>query len=209
MIEIKNSPKERTRNQDNKASFIKYNAAITTIVTRTVAKTLKSQVGKVGSSPTMRSRTITRTNNPAGPNVQAPHLAGMNSSTVVSTGSGSGPGVNTLTSNLDAHGVFSIDALNELPTYSDLFKWISDSYSLIKEFNLWSVQNQVAQSCCEATPNRADQALVNAASKNGLSNHNCNDDVGKISGNNAPTWSEDFDIVHGAILSQDCEALHV
>ncbi len=133
----------------------------------------------------------------------------MDSSAVVPARSGSGPRIDSFISNLNTHGVFGVNAFNTLPTHSDLIKWISDSDSLIKEFDLWSVQNQVAQSCCEATPGCCDQAAMQVTTEESLNNHNCDSNVSNEGGKNAAAGPENIKVTHAPILSQKVEASHV
>ena len=209
MVDIKHDSQHAANNQNEQPIFIRNNAAVTTIRTSRISKTLKSHDGKVSRSTTMSSRTITRTNKSIDSDIHSLDLAGMDSSAVIATGSGSSPRINNFASNLNAHGVFGVDTFNALPTHSDLIKWISDSNSLIKEFDLWSVQNQVAQSCCEETPNCCDDAPVGIASKESLNNHNRDNTVSNESGKNAAAGPEDVDVTHAPILSQKVEASHV
>ena len=209
MVDIKDNSQHTTNDKNAQAILINGNAAVTTISTSRVLKTLKSHDGKISRSTTVSSRTITRTNKSIDADIHPSDFAGMNSSAVVPAGSGSSPRVDSFVSNLDAHGVFGINAFNALPTHSDLIKWISDSDSLIKEFDLWSVQNQIAQNCCESTPGCCDYASMKVASEESLNNHNCDNNVGNESGKNAAAGPEDIKVTHAPILSQKVEASHV
>ena len=209
MVDVKNDAHNTTGNQDSKSVFVNNNAAVTTVSTSRISKTLKSQDGKIRRSTTVRSRTITRTNNSIGANIHSLNLTGMDSSTVISAGSGSSPSINNFVSNLNTHGVFGFDAFNQLPTDGDLIKWISDSDSFIKEFNLWSMQNQVTQSGCEDTPGCCNDASMQIASEKGLNNHNQDNQVSNVSSENTASGPENIEITHAPILSQKAEASHV
>jgi len=209
MVDIKNDSQHAADNQNEQPIFIRKNAAVTTVRTSRISKTLKSHGGKISRSTTMSSRTITRTNKAADSDIHSLDLTGVDSSAVIATGSGSSPRINNFVSDLNTHGVFGVDTFNALPTHSDLIKWICDSNSLIKEFDLWSVQNQVAQGHCEDAPNCCTDASVDIASEESLNNHNRDNTVGNESGKNAAAGSEDIDVTHAAILSQKVEASHV
>ena len=209
MVEMKNDSNHAANNKNEQTIFIRNNAAGTTIRASRISKTLKSHDGKVSSSTTMSSRTITRTNKSIDSDVHSLDLAGMDSSAVIATGSGSSPRINNFVSNLNTHSEFGVDTFNMLPTHSDLIKWISDSDSLIKEFDLWSMQNQVAQSCYEGTPDCCTNAPMGIAHEESLNNHNRDNAVGNESGKNAAAGPEDFDVTHTPILSQKVEASHV
>lgn len=209
MVDIKNDAHNTTGNQDSKSVFVNNNAAVTTVSTSRISKTLKSQDGKIRRSTTVSSRTITRTNNSIGANIHPLNLTGMDSSTVVSAGSGSSPSINNFVGNLNTHGVFGFDAFNQLPTDGDLIKWISDSDSFIKEFNLWSMQNQVAQSGREDTPGCCNDASMQITSEKGLNNQNQDNQVSNVSSENTASGPENIEITHTPILSQKAEASHV
>ena len=209
MVDIKDNPQHATDNQNGHAVFVNGNATVTTINTSRTLKTLKSHDGKISRSTTVSSRTITRTNKSIDADIHTSDFAGVDRSAMVSTGSGSSPSVDSFVSNLNAHGVFGVNAFNTLPTHSDLIEWISDSNSLIKEFDLWSVQNQVTQNCCESSPGCCDNTSMKIAAENSLNNHNCDNYVGNESGKNAAAGPEDIKVTHAPILSQKVEASHV
>jgi hypothetical protein len=209
MVDVKNDAQNTAGNEDGKSVFVNNNAAVTTVSTSRISKILKSQDGKIRRSTTVSSRTITRTNNSIGANIHSLNLTGMDSSTVVSAGSGSSPSINNFVGNLNTHGVFGFDAFNQLPTDGDLIKWISDSDSFIKEFNLWSMQNQVAQSGCEDTPGCCNDASMQIASEESLNNHNQDNQVSNVSSENTASGPENIEITHAPILSQKAEASHV
>ena len=209
MIKINNHASDKAGNQNDDSISINSANSVTTIITSRISKTLKSHDGKVGGSTTMSSRTITRTNKSINANVHPLDLTGVDGATVMSAGRGSRPRVESFSSNANAHGVFGIDTLNILPTHSDLLKWISDSDSLIKEFNLWSVQNQVENSCCQASPDCCDYASMEIAGEESLNNHNCNENISKDRAENTAACPEMITIIHAPILSQKSEASHV
>ncbi len=209
MVDIKEHSQQATDNQNGQTIFVNNHAAVTTVRTSRVSKTLQSHDGKISRSTTVSSRTITRTNKSIDTNIHASDFAGMDSSAVVPAGSRSCPSINNFVSNLNTHSVFGVNAFNALPTHSDLIKWISDSDSLIKEFDLWSVQNQVAQSCCESTPSCCDYAAMQVTTEESLNNHNCDSNVSNESGKNAAVGSENIKVTHTPILSQKVEASHV
>ena len=209
MVGIKNDSQHTADNQSEQPIFIRNHDAVTTVRTSRISKTLKSHDGKISRSTTMSSRTITRTNKAADSDIHSLDLTGMDSSAVISAGSGSSPRINNFVSDLNTHGVFGIDIFNALPTHSDLIKWISDSNSLIKEFDLWSVQNQVAQGCCEDAPDCSTDASMGIASEESLNNHNRDNTVGNECSKNATAGPEDIDVTHAPILSQKVEASHV
>ena len=88
-------------------------------------------------------------------NLQSSDLAGMNISTVISTGSLSRPSVDFLTANSDIHGEFGTDLLNLVPTDRDLAKWISDSDSFIEDSHLRANKGEVKEIADQQRPTKS------------------------------------------------------
>lgn len=84
--------------------------------------------------------------------LQSPDLGGMNISTVIPAGGLCRPSVNFLAADRHIHREFSADFLNQIPTDSDLAKWISDCDSFIKEGDLGTNETQVSSVGNEEAP---------------------------------------------------------
>ena len=209
MVDVKRDSYEQTGDQSNQSIFVDKHITFTTFDISRISKVFQSQDGKVSRSTTVRSRTITRTNQAVDSNVQTSDFTGVNGSTVIATGSGSSPSVNSFATNLNTHGVFGINAFNALPTHSDLIKWISDSDSFIKEFDLWTVQNKINQRRGKNSPGCCEHTAMNVTYKDALNNHDCDNYVGNESAENTASGPEDIKITHVPILSQKSEASHV
>ena len=209
MIEIKEDSQQRGGDQHSDSPLVDLDTTITTIATARLSKSFQSKDGKISRRSTVSSRTITRSNKSSSADIHALNLTGMDSTTVVSPRRGSSPRINSFIAHLDTHGVFSFDALDSLPTYSNLIEWISNSDSLIKEFDLGSMQNQVNQSYREGSPANTEKSSVPRTSKKTLRDQNQNHQINDQRSEDAASWSKNLDIVHEAILSQKNEATHV
>ncbi len=209
MKDIQGQARQRGYDQQRDSETIDVDATLTTISTSRISKSLQSKDGKIGRSTTVRSGAITRANKSSSANIHTFNFTGMNGATMVAPWSGSGPSVNSFISNLNAHGVFGIDAFYALPTHSDLIEWISDSNALIKEFDLWSMQNHINQSCRKTTPDYARQRLVPTIASKTLNGQYQNNKVKGQRCENAAARPKAINVVHEAILSQKSGATHV
>lgn len=209
MIDINGQAGQTSSDQYKNSRSIDIDLIVATVITSRIFKSFQSKDGKISRSTTMSTRTIARSNKSGSANIHSLNLAGMDSSTMVAPRSGSGPSINSFIAHQNTHGVFGINAFNTLPTHSNLIEWISDSNSLIKEFDSWSMQNQVGQSYGECTPNGACKAGVPSTAQETLNNQRNDYQVNDQRGKDTATWSKNLDVVHGAILSQKKETTHV
>ena len=209
MIEIKEHTQQRRGDQNSDSPLVDLDTTVTTIATARLSKIFQSQDGKISRSSTVSSRTITRSNKSSRTDVHAPNLTGMDSTTVVAPGRGSSPRIDSFIAHLDTHGVFSFDALDSLPTYSNLIEWISNSETLIKEFDLWSMQNHVNQSYRKSGPTNTGKSSVPRTGEKTLRDYNQNYQINDQRSKDTTPWSKNIDVVHEAILSQKNEATHV
>lgn len=209
MKDIKSQSGQGSCDQNRNSEPIGVDSTFATVITTRSFKSLQSKNGKISGSTTMRSGTITRTNKSIAANIHSFNFTGMNGSSMVSPGSGRSPSVDSFISNLNTHGVFGIDTFNPLPAHSDLIEWISDANALIKEFDLWSMQNHIDKRCRKTTPDGINEAIIPTATKETLNNQYHNDKVEGQRGKNATARAKEFNVIHGAILSQKSEATHV
>ena len=124
----------------------------------------------------------------------------VHSSTVTTTWSGSRPGVEGLTIDKDGHTVFGFDLFNKIPSNGDLFGWVNNLDSLIKDQNVGLQEQQVGandssttNSCC------GDQV---SAVHNSLNNEAGEEENQNPTASNSAAGSELFDVGHFASFSQ-------
>jgi len=124
----------------------------------------------------------------------------VHSSTVTTTRSWSSPSVKTLASDLDGHAVLGFNLFNQVPRSGDLFGWVDDLDSFIKEKNIGFQEEQVATNRAGSTDanvhdnvTAVEKALHNESDKEG--------DQNPATGNRA-SGSELFTIRHLVSFSQ-------
>ena len=158
---------------------------------------LSSDLGHVGADTRITLKRVTYSSRSISAGNQ---ISSVHSSTVSTTRSWSGPGVVTLASNLDRHAVLGFDLLNQIPRSGDLFGWVNNLDTFIKDKHIWLQKDQVRAECACTTDTNTqqnisaeDQALNNKAGKEG--------DQKPATGNCA-SGSELFTIRHFASFSQ-------
>ena len=127
-------------------------------------------------------------------------ISTVHSSTVTTTRSWSSPGVVNLASDRDGHAVLGFDLLNQVPRSGDLFGWVDDLDSFIKEKNIGFQEEQVATNRAGSTDanvhdnvTAVEKTLHNESDKEG--------DQNPATGNRA-SGSELFTVRHSASFSQ-------
>jgi hypothetical protein len=108
--------------------------------------------------------------------------------------------VETLASDLDGHAVLGFDLLNQVPRSGDLFGWVNNLDTFIKEKNVGLQEEQVRTNSASSTDANVgnnvatvEKALHNESDKEG--------DKNPATGNRA-SGSELFTIRHSASFSQ-------
>jgi hypothetical protein len=158
---------------------------------------LSSDLGHVGADTRITLKRVTYSSRSISAGNQ---ISSVHSSTVSTTRSWSGPGVVTLASNLDRHAVLGFDLLNQIPRSGDLFGWVNNLDTFIKDKHIWLQKDQVGAECACTTDTNTqqnisaeDQALNNKAGKEGDQ---------KPAAGNCTSGSELFNIRHFASFSQ-------
>ena len=112
------------------------------------SEVLSSNVGHVSTNTRVTSKRVTHTSGTIG---SGKKVTLVHSSTVTTTRRGSGPGVVSPIINLDGHAVFGFDLLNQIPRSGDLFGWVNNLDTFIKEQNIGLEEEQVRTECTCAT----------------------------------------------------------
>ena len=124
----------------------------------------------------------------------------VHSSTVTTTWSGSRPGVEGLTIDKDGHAVLGFDLFNKIPSNGDLFGWINNLDSLIKDQNVGLQEQQVGTDNSSATDSCCGDKV--SAVHNGLSNEAGEEENQNPTASDSTTGSELFNVGHFASFSQ-------
>ena len=124
----------------------------------------------------------------------------VHSSTVTTTWSGSRPGVEGLTVDKDGHAVLGFDLFNKIPSNGDLFGWVNDLDSLIKDQNVGLQEQQVGTNNSSATYSCCGDKV--SAVNNGLNNEAGEEENQNPTASNGAAGSELFNVGHFASFSQ-------
>ena len=124
----------------------------------------------------------------------------VHSSTVTTTWSGSRPGVEGLTIDKDGHAVLGFDLFNKIPSNGDLFGWVNNLDSLIKDQNVGLQKEQVGTDNSSATNSCCGDKV--SAVHNGLSNEAGEEENQNPTASNGAAGSELFNVGHFASFSQ-------
>lgn len=104
-------------------------------------KRFESQTGNVGTHSRVTTRRVSKTSRV---NVQTgTKVALVHSTTVTTSRSWSSPRVENLTANENGHTELSFDLFNQIPTSSDVFGWVNNLDSFIKDQNVGLDEKQV------------------------------------------------------------------
>jgi hypothetical protein len=194
---------------DSQAGGIETILSEATIDGSSVVETFVPRVCEVKSNTTVRSWTLSGPNRTSGVNSQTLNFRRVDTTTVVTTRSWSGPRVNNATIDLNAHRVMSGNVLDLVPTNGDLSQWISDADTFIKNFNAGSMQNQVGTLNRTNAQTQADGNTTEAAIEEFLNNHRTYNQVRNGRSEETASGAEEFNVTHTPILSQKVEASHV
>ena len=148
--------------QDIEASVIAKDLKLTSTNSSEV---LSSNVGHVSTDTRVTFKRVTHT---SGSISTGKKITLVHSSTVTTTRRGSGPGVVSPLVNVDGHAVFGFDLLNQIPRSGDLFGWVNNLDTFIKEQNVGLKEEQVGTVSAGATDTNGHQDIsaVEEALKN-------------------------------------------
>ena len=124
----------------------------------------------------------------------------VHSSTVSTTRRWSGPGVVSPIINLDGHAVSGLNLLNQIPRSGDLFGWINNLDTFIKEQNVGLKEEQVRTECTCATDTNSHQDI--SAVEEALNNKSDKESDQNPSASNGAARSKLFTLCHCASFSQ-------
>ena len=160
-------------------------------------KAFLAQLGNMGANTRITSRRVTNTTKRISTGKK---ITLVKTSLVSTTWSGSSPRVEDLITNGDGHAVFGIDLINQIPGNSDLFGWVNDLDSLIKDQNVGSNKEKVSTDNSSAADQRSHSNV--AAVDGALDN-----EAGEENNQNAAAYkgaagTEFLDVAHEHSFSQ-------
>ena len=112
-------------------------------------KGFSAHAGDVCTCTRITSRGVTQSNGKIAP--VGREIASMHASGVTTARSWRGPGVENFAVNKDGHTVFSFDLFNSIPTRSDLFSWVNDLDTFVKDYNVGLEKTQVGSESADST----------------------------------------------------------
>lgn len=139
--------------------------------------------------------------------IHAADLAGMNISGVVSAGSWSRPGVDSLTVYGNGHRVLGFDALNVSPAKAVSAQWINNVDSIISNNDVWAMQDAVENNADCCTSGTGYEGCCSTAVDNRFDGHQGQQYVNNPSTHNTGARSKDVTVTllaahHAASLTQ-------
>ena len=161
------------------------------------SEVLSSNVGHVSTDTRVTLKRVTHTSGTIG---AGKRITLVHSSTVTTTRRGSGPGVVSPLVNVDGHAVFGFDLLNQIPRSGDLFGWVNNLDTFIKEQNIGLKEEQVRTECTCATDTNGHQDI--SAVEEALNNKSDKESNQNPAASNGATGSELFHVCHCASFSQ-------
>ena len=164
--------------------------------TRT-SEILTTQLGDMGTNSRV---TLKRVTNSSRSISTGKKISFVHSSTVTTTWSGSRPGVEGLSVDQDGHAVLGFDLFNKIPSNGDLFGWVNNLDSLIKDQNVGLQKEQVGTDNSSATDSCCGDKV--SAVHNGLSNEAGEEENQNPTASDSTTGSELFNVGHFASFSQ-------
>jgi hypothetical protein len=162
----------------------------------------QSQLGEVASLSAITSRGFSWSDLSVEANIHPFDLSVVNTPGVVSTWGWSSPGVDGLSSDLNAHRVAGFDAFDAMPTNGNLLQGIGNANSLIEDLNLWVNKEQVRTAQDKACPRNRNEVSLDTSSGNGLGNESQNNEGSNASGEPDRARAVAVDIIHSTIFSQ-------
>lgn len=163
---------------------------------------LPSTSGQKSCNTRITARRFTKTNGALTSDIHSLNFTRVNFSSVISAGSGSRPSVNDFSFNFNTHRVSGFDSADVAPTDVVTPKWIYDFDSIVSNFYLRTMQDQVKEECNQTSHAQSQESVANFTHKDSLKNHNENhaicDDGSKCAG----FTSKDFGVGHDTILAQ-------
>lgn len=187
-------PEQQQCCQDDQSFIVANDLKLTSA---TGDKVLLSDLGHVGTDSRVTLKRVTHSSRVIR---SGKKITLMHSSTVSTTRSWSSPSEVALASDLDGHAVLGFDLFNKIPSSGDLFGWVNDLDTLIKEKNVGLKEEQVGTKSARSTDanghnnvTAVEKALHNESDEEG--------DKNPATGYCA-SGSELFTIRHSASFSQ-------
>lgn len=163
---------------------------------------LPSTSGQKSRNTRITARRFTKANRTLASDIHSPNFTRVNFSSVISTGSGSRPGMNNFSINLNTHCVSGFDSADVAPTNLVTPKWINDFDAIVSNFYQWAMQDQVKEERCQTSQTDGQECIANLTGEDSLKNHNKDNAISNYRSKSAGFTSKDFGVGHDSILAQ-------
>lgn len=159
-----------------------------------------AQTGNIGTRTRVTSRRVTNSNRvstSSGSEVTLMHTFSM-----TTTRSWSGPRIDGSAIDNNGHAVFGLDLINAIPASSDLFGWVNDLDTFIKDHNIGLDETQIRSKNTRATNESGHNEFADATVVSTLRNEASKESDQHPAHNKGASGAELFGIVHAHSLSQ-------
>lgn len=200
---VEDQRNSQAANQESGADVVGSDRALTSVESA-LFEVFEAQFGDVAHLTAITAGGFTGSDLAIESDIHSLNFRTMEVSSMVSTWSWSGPGVNNFAANGDTHRVSGIDRLNALPANGNALQGIGNNNSLIENRDLGMDKEQVVTCQHEGAPRNRNQLSFGATVCNSF-NDQCNDDDRRNAGAQPDrSWSIDQHVthLHSVILSQ-------
>lgn len=189
---------------DNASQDIKFAVKIEPNDISNSAKVFKSHPGDGSCSPRVTARALSSANRVAVSQSKPLDLIGMNISTVITTRSLSGKGVNFSSSRAVhyIHGETGINFGDFMPADRDFSQRINDDKSLIREDNFGMDKNQIEEGTGKQAPGKTGGTATKSVIQNINVSKVTNGKEGDKCEEVATSWAKSLEIAHKGIISR-------
>lgn len=203
MKKLNHNGNEENRGGNSDSQKIKFAVKFESIDIPNSLKVFEAHSGNSGCSPRITAGAFSGANSVAIFNSKSLDLIGMNISTVITSGSLRGKGVDFSSSRAMnyVHGKSGINLSDLVPAYNDFRNRIYDDKSLIRKNNFRMNKNQIEERTCKESPDNTGGTATKSIIQN--------IDVSKVtyckegykSEEVATSWAKRLGITHKGIIS--------
>ena len=209
MLEINDKTHNKCRTQNYNVVEIKFSIHTCNGHFPELIKVIETHGRQEVGGATMGVRIFTGRDSRVFVDGQSLKVGRMKRSVVVSTGRRGSPGRNSFGFSVDSQCISSAQVINVVPASRVLPEGISNTNSLIKNFNLRPLQSHVKESPKENTPAKITKKGNKLQIWEILNNQNGYPDVRDDRSEDTTFWFKEVAISHVPILSHGIEEVHV
>ena len=198
---VESQSDHQATNQNGGADVIDFERAFATLDSRSF-ELFEAQFSDVTCLATLTARGFASADLAFESDIHSFDISGVNTAGVIPAGSWSSPRIDNFATDLNAHGVFSIDGFHSLPTNGDFLQGIGDGYSFIKDLNFGMNKEQVRTAHDESAPRNHNEIGLNSLRSDSLNYERENNHRNYSRVEPHSSWAESNEIIHTHIFSQ-------